>query len=146
MNCDQAARNAEYNAFDQAFGHVPQPHGRLQLGPESALVHVHHLHTDQLRPEQAYHDEYGGKQRHCNHTANESRGCDITQGVHCHDLHGGELIGGAHQPDLGGQRGSGAARKQQCRDNGPQFLEQPEGGGGTQGLFRPEPLQQLESL
>ena len=77
--------------------------------------------------------------------AEEARRGHVAQRIDRHDLHRGELIGGAHQADLGGQRGAGAAGEQQRRDHRPQLLQQPERGGRAERLLRAEALQQRRS-
>ena len=65
--------------------------------------------------------------------------------VHRHHLHRRELIGGAHQPDLGGQRGAGAAGEQQRGEHRAELLEQRQRGGEAERLLGTEALQQREA-
>jgi hypothetical protein len=56
--------------------------------------------------------------------AQETRRQHARARVHRHHLHGGELLAGLHQADLGGERGAGAAGEQQRRDHRPQLAHQ----------------------
>ena len=62
-------------------------------------------------------DEDHRQQRHRDHAAEEARRDHAAHRIDGHHLHGGQLIGRAHQADLRGERGAGAPGEQQRRDD-----------------------------
>ncbi len=118
----------------------------LRLRPERAAIHAHHVHADELRAEDAEPVEDRREQRHRDDAAEEARRDDAAHRIHRHHLHRGELVRGAHQADLGRERGAGATREQQRGDHGAELLEQTQRRGDTQRGLRPEPGEQVVTL
>ena len=121
-------------------------HRALHLRPERAGLDAHHGHADQLRAVDADAVEDRRQQRHRDQAAEEARRDHMAHRIDRHHLHGRELIGGAHQADLGAQRGAGAAGEQQRGEHRAEFLDQSERGGHAERRLRTEALQQIVAL
>ena len=143
---DQAAGHAEAEALDDAFVDIVELDRALHLRPEGAGVDAHHLHADELRAEEPDDIEHRHQERHGDDAADQARRHHLAQRVDRHDLHGGELVGGAHQADLGGERGARTAGEQQRRDDGAELLQEPERRGDAERVLGAEALQQVVAL
>ena len=67
-------------------------------------------------------------------------------GIDRHHFHRRQLVGGAHQSQLRGQRRARAAGEQQRGHHRTQLLDQADGRGSAQRLLGAETLQQLKTL
>ncbi len=128
------------------FHDVVELDGSLHLRPESAAIDAHELHADEMCSEQAHHVEHAREQRHCNHAAEKPRRDDVAHWIDGHHLHRRDLVGGAHESDLGGQRRSRTAGEQQRRDDRAELFDEPERRRDAERILGAESLQQVEAL
>src|SRR6185437_2324851 len=91
------------------------------VGPERAVVDAEPGDAHQVATEDGQAAEHAEQQRHGDHASQEARRGDIRNRVDGHHFHGRDLVGGAHQADLGGDRGTGAPGKQQRRHHRAEF-------------------------
>ena len=102
--------------------------------------------TNQLAAKDADQAEHEGQQRHADDPGPEAGRHDPTQRIDRHHLQAGELLGGLHQADLGGEGGACTTGEQQGGDHRAQLTEQGEGNQRPQALLCAEILQYVVTL
>ena len=138
---------SEYQAFDDTAQNVvihidPCLHG----GPIATTVYIEYSNAHEVTTCKADHTKQRRKKRHGDAPGQEPGCYHPAKRIHCHHLHGFELLGSFHQPNFCCQCGSCPTGKQQRCQNRAEFSRQKECDRQSKGRFRAKVHQGVVAL
>ena len=132
MAADRGHQQAEDQGFDEAPGHVVHGHGAGDAVQIGAFVDVQHEHAGEVTADDADDVEDGREQGEGQQRGHQPGADQIGHGVDVHDVQGVDLVGDAHDADLGRHGGTGASGQHDGREHGAQFADEAQRDGRAQ--------------